>query len=96
MMKGKIQYKKYKREYGGLLFVGIWVFILFWFSDIIYGRCVAQCPANITINFNGLRILILFTGIALIAGWFFLKYGRDNYTLIELEGDVIEPKRGWL
>lgn len=91
-MKGKIQYKKYKNPYRGLLVLGIWAFVLFWFSTIIYGRCVTQCPANITNNLDGLRTIIFITGMFIITCRFFLKYDRGNYTVIELEGDVIEPK----
>lgn len=90
MAKEKVIQRKYKNKYNGLLVFGIWLFILFLISNIIYKRCVVYCPVNIQRNLDGLRTIIFFTGMVIIVSWCFLKYKRENYTLIGLEGDVIK------
>lgn len=92
-MRQKIRYKKYKRDYHGLLVIGIWLFVLFSFLNNTYIRCIAYCPIDIQYTLDGLRILLFITSIFILIIWFLVKHDIDNWTLIELEGDVIEPNK---
>ena len=79
--------RKYKRNYFGLLVIGVWLLSICLIS-LLGNFPDTLKEANKEVE--GLRVLIGITVFVLLFFFVYLQYSRENYIKIELEGKIVE------